>query len=114
MSGGVALVLEDFGKGGLALEEVHPVNRLADDGVDPSADVVAAGEEGGARGRADWGPGVEIGEAHAFGSQFVEDGSLDGTAVASDVAVAQVVGKEGDDVRAGCGAQGGGRDEDKG
>ena len=42
---------------------------------------------------------MEVSEAHATGGQLVEDGGLDGTVVAADVAVAQVVGQEGDDVR---------------
>ncbi len=42
---------------------------------------------------------MEVGEAHAFGGQLVEDRSLHGAAVASDVAVAQIVNEEGDDIR---------------
>ena len=77
---------------------MHPVNRLADDRVDSGADVVAAGEEGGARGGTDRGSGVEVGEAHATGGKAVEDGRLDGATVTADVAVAEVVDEEGDDV----------------
>jgi len=42
---------------------------------------------------------MEVGKAHAFGGQLVEDRSLHGAAVASDVAVAQIVNEEGDDIR---------------
>ena len=62
-----------------------------EDGIDPSADVIAAGEECGSRRGTDRSPGMEVGEAHAFGGQLVEDRGLHGAAVASDVAIAQVV-----------------------
>ena len=42
---------------------------------------------------------MEVGEAHAFGGQVVENGRLDGAAIAADVAVAEVVDKQSDDVR---------------
>ena len=42
---------------------------------------------------------MEVGKAHAFSSQLVEDRGLHRAAVASDVAVAQIVNEEGDDIR---------------
>ena len=88
VSRSIACVPEDFGKGRFALEKMHLVKRFVDDGIDPCANVMAAGKKGCARGGADWGSGVEVGEAYAIGSQFVENGGLDGAPVASDVAVA--------------------------
>jgi hypothetical protein len=41
---------------------------------------------------------VKVGEAHATGGQLVEDRGLDGTTVAANVAVAEIVDEEGDDV----------------
>ena len=77
---------------------MHSVTLFTEDGIDSGADVVAAGEEGGARGGADRSAGMEVGETHATGGQFVEDRGLDGTAVAADVAVAEIVDEKGDDV----------------
>ena len=46
---------------------------------------------------------MEIGEAHATGGQAIEDGSLHRATVAAEVAVAEVVDEEGDDIRpCGC------------
>ena len=53
--------------------------------------MVAAREEGGARRGTTRGARVEIGEAHAPGGQFVENGRLDGAAVTAEIAVAQIV-----------------------
>ena len=88
VSSGVALVPEDFGEGDLAWKQMHPVNRFTDDGVDSRADVVAAGQEGGARRGADRGSRMKVGETHAFGGQLVENRSLDGAAIAANVAIA--------------------------
>ena len=77
---------------------MHLVKAFGDDGVDSGATVVAAREKGGARRGAGCGARVEVGEAHATGCQLVEDRSLDRTAITAEVAVAEVVDKEGDDV----------------
>ena len=98
VSGAVAFVFQDFGERGFTAKQMHSVTLFIEDGIDSGADVVATGEEGGARGGADRSPGMEVGEAHATGGQLVEDGSLGGTAVAADVAVTQIVDKESDDV----------------
>ena len=55
---------------------------------------------------------MKVGETHATGSQLVEDGGLDGTAVAADVAVAQIVSQQHDDVRAFSGGVAGGSRRD--
>ena len=43
---------------------------------------------------------MEVGEAHAFSGQVVENGRLDGAAIATEVAVAEVVDEQSDDIRA--------------
>ena len=78
---------------------MHSVTLFTEDGIDSGADVVAAGEEGGARRGADRRSGMEVGEAHALGGQLVEDRGLDWTAVTANVSVAEVVDKQSDDVR---------------
>ena len=66
---------------------------------------VLAGHEAAARRRADGAAGVGLGEAHALGRQAVEVGRLDALlAVAAEVAVAEVVGQDEDDVGLGAGA----------
>jgi hypothetical protein len=44
---------------------MHSVTLFTEDGIDSGADVVAAGEEGGARRGADRRSGMEVGEANA-------------------------------------------------
>ncbi len=88
VSGAVALVLQDFGKSRFAPKQMHSVTLFIEYGIDSGANVVAAGEKCGTRRGTDWSPGMEVGEAHAFGGQLVEDRGLHGAAVASDVAVA--------------------------
>jgi hypothetical protein len=78
---------------------MHSVTLFTEDGIDSGADVVAAGEEGGARRGADRRSGMEVGEAHALGGQLVEDRGLDWTPVTAEVTVAKVVDKQSDDVR---------------
>lgn len=99
VSGAVAFVFQDFGKRRFALQEMHSVTLFTKDGIDSGADVVAASEEGGTGRRADRRPGMEVGEAHAFSGQVVENGRLYRAAIAAEVAVAKVVDKQSDDVR---------------
>jgi hypothetical protein len=77
---------------------MHSVTLFTEDGIDSGADVVAAGEEGGARRGADRSPGMEVGESHATGGQLVEDRGLDGTPVTANVAVTEIVDEECHDV----------------
>ena len=91
-------VIEAMIGGGGFLEEVHPVKTFVEAGVDSGAMVVAAREKSGTRWGAGRGSRVEVGEAHATGGKLVEDGSLDGTTVTAEVAVAEVVDEQGDDV----------------
>ena len=93
VSGAVAFVFQDFGERRFAPKQMHSVTLFTEDGIDSGADVVAAGEEGGTRRGTDRSPGMEVGEAHAFGGQLVEDRGLHGAAVTADVAVPQVVDK---------------------
>ncbi len=99
VSRGVTVFLEHFGDGCFARQEVHPVKAFVEDGIDSGAMVVAAREKSGSRGRAGRGSRVKVGEAHATGGQLVEDGRLDRTVVAADVAVAKIVDVERDDIR---------------
>ena len=98
VSGGVAFVFQDFGERRFAPKQMHSVTLFTEDGIDSGADVVAASEKGGTRRRADWRPGVEVGEAHAIGSQLVENRGLDWTTVTTNIAVTEVVDEEGDDI----------------
>ena len=79
-------------------------------GVDAEAGRVVAGHEPGARGRADGGGGVKVGEDDAAGRHLVEVGGVrgcDGVALDVEVGVAPapVVGQQEDEV----GGGGGGR-----
>ena len=60
--------------------------------------MLAASQESGTGRGASRGARVEIGEAHALGGKLVEDGGFNRTTVTADVAVAEVVNEEGDDV----------------
>jgi hypothetical protein len=63
------------------------------------AAVVLAGHEHAARGRADGGAGVEVGEAQALRGHAVEVGRGDDLlAVAAEIAVAEVIGHDPDEV----------------
>ncbi len=97
----VARVLEEVGERALALAQGLDREGPAA-GVAPHAGVagVAPGHEHGARGRADRRAGVEVGEAQALGGQPVEVRRANELlAVGADVAVAEVVGEDEDDVR---------------
>ena len=99
VGGGVAVFLEHLCDGRFALQKMHLVKSFGDDRVDAGATVLAACQKGGARGGSGSSSRVEIGEAHATGGQLVENGGLDGTAVAAEVAVSEVIDEEGDDIR---------------
>ena len=99
VSGAEAFAFQDLGECRFTPKEMHFVTLFTEDGIDSGTDVVTASEKSGTGRRADRCPGVEVSEAHAFGSQRVENGCLDGTSVTANVAVAEVVDKEGDDVR---------------
>lgn len=99
LGGGITVFLKHLGDGRFALQEVHPVKTLVKDGVDSGAMVVALRQQSGARRGAGRGSRVEVGEAHAAGGQLVEDWGLNGTAVATDVSVTEIVDEERDDIR---------------
>ena len=62
---------------------------------------VFAGHDAGARGRADGTGGVGVGEAHATGGEAVDVGSfVEAAAVEADVAPAEVVDQDEDEVKA--------------
>ena len=71
---------------------------------------VESGEEGGAGGAAAAGI-VELGEAHAVGSEGVEIGGFDFASVAADVGVAHVIGHDEDDI--GPGVENGDKEEER-
>ena len=98
VSGTVAFTFQDFGERRFTPKEMHFVTLFTEDGIDSGADVVTASEKSGTGRRADRCPGMEISEAHAFGSQRVENRCLDGTPVTANVAVTEVVNEERDDI----------------
>ena len=102
VSGGIAVLFEHFGNRSFTLQKVHSVKTLVEDGVDSGSWVLTAGQKGGARRRASRSSRVKVGEAHTSGGQLVEDGSFHRTAVASDVAITEVIDEKGDDVRTLC------------
>ena len=69
--GGVAVLLEHLRDGRFALQKVHLVKTLGDDGIDSGTIVVAARKEGGARRGAARRSRVKICETHALGGQLV-------------------------------------------
>ena len=113
---GVAGGLQPIRNGGLAEREAEAVDiglgdpravyaaRLLDHvakrELKSDALLPAAGHEAGARGRAHGGIGVEIGKLHALGREAIDVGRLDvGRAHAAEVAVAEIIGEDEDDVR---------------
>ena len=98
VSGAKAFTFQDLGECRFAPKEMHFVTLFTEDGIDSGADVVTASEKSGTGRRADRRPGVEVSEAHAFGSQRVEYRCIDWTPVTANVAVAEVVDEKGDDV----------------
>ena len=112
---GVARRLEAIGDGGLAEGEAETVDvglgdpsavdatRLLDlvteSELEPDALLPATRHEAGARGGAHGSVGVEIGELHALGGETIDVGGLDvGRAHAAEVAVAEIVGEDENDV----------------
>ena len=99
VSSGIAVFLEHFGNRRFTLQKVHSVKALVEDGVDSGAMVIAPRQKTGARGGTGRGSRVKVCETHATSSQLVENRGLDGTVVAADVAVTQIVDIECDDIR---------------
>ena len=98
-AGAVAGPFEHRGRGRFG--GVHRQRRFAveDAGAGGVAPGVLAGDEGVAGRRADGAGGVGVGEAEAFARKPVAMRRLDGLrAVTAEVAVADVVGKDEDDV----------------
>ncbi len=100
----VALVLEDVGEGDFFEGHAFVVVREEHAG-DAGARGVAAGHERGARGRADGIGRSGVGEAKAFAGDAIDVGGCQGAAVATEVAVAEVVAEDHHNVG---GAAGGG------
>ena len=114
-AGGVAGRLKRFGEGDLGGRQATGGNGAQDAELvvgHAGADRVATGHERGAAGRADFGGGVELREAQAFGGHAIQVRRLDGrVAVAAEIPVTEVVGQDDDDVRfrGGVGGKGEGR-----
>ncbi len=98
VSGAEAFAFQDLGECRFTPKEMHFVTLFTEDGIDSGADVVTASEKSGTGRRADRRPGVEVGEPYAFGSQPIEYRCLDGTPVTANVAVAEIVNEESDDI----------------
>ena len=98
VAGAVASGGEHLADGALAQgDAVEAAVRLHAQGA--AAVVVASGEQRGACRGADRSAAVVLGAAHALGGEPIDVGrGQDGVAVAAQVAVAQVVGQEQDDV----------------
>ena len=109
--GGVALVLEQARDGEPARLDERRRAALQHAALQRTAPGVAAGQDAVARGRADGRGTMGVGEDHAFARQAVEVRRADfGFRVeAAQVAVAEVVGEDEDDVgpRGGSGERGG-------
>ena len=119
--GGVAGGLEGFRERGRGEGEAIGVGRGAKLGVAfpvgwlRGADVVGdagalgplAGEDAGARGRADGARGVGIGELRAVAGEAIKVGRfVERAAVGAEVLATEVVGEEKDDVGGACGGRG--------
>ena len=111
-SGGVAGVLQRLGQGHFGGGQAAGGDGAEDAELivgHAGADGVASGHESGAARGADLGGGIELREAQAFGGHTIQIRRLDRrVAVAAEVAVAEVVGQDDDDVRlrGGVGADG--------
>ena len=102
---GVTLVFEQASDGDLGGVQSQALAGEEDpapvEGAEPDARRVAAGEHPASGWRADRGCHVEVGEAATFPGHSVEGGGLvDGRAVAAEVAIAEIVAVDEDDV--GC------------
>src|SRR5271166_1041765 len=99
-AGCVARALEQFGNSHFAQRKAVEAARL--ERVDYAGAMrIAACHQRGSRRRADGGRGIMLGEADAVAHEMVERGrSRRAVVEASEVAVAHVVGKNEDDVRA--------------
>jgi hypothetical protein len=98
--GGVAESLERLGDGQFAERQAAILGRLDHLVRQVHPHRIAAGHQACAGGGAEVGAGVEVAEPRALGRHPVEVGGADdGPAVAAQVAVAQVVGHDDDDVR---------------
>lgn len=123
MSGLVALFAEGVGDGDFAGRE-SPFGVREEDAsrtAHAAADGIAAGQEGGPAGGADLRRDVEIGKAKPLGGHAIEMGCPDRRgAVAAEIAVAEVIGEDDDDVGPLGGLSGGdeesaeGQDEEQG
>src|SRR5439155_3306303 len=78
------------------------------------ADGQSTGEQGSAAGGADTGGDIKIGELHAFTGHSIEVGSANaGMTVTTQIAIAEVVGQDNDDVRRAGGGDQGESDEEE-
>ena len=114
MGGCVARLPEEAGEGrDGGVEEVgHASAEVVGFGREVAVDAMAGGKlagwEGGAAGGAHRAADVELGEEGALGGETVEVGRFDSAvAVATEVAPAEIVGEDEDDVGAGWELKGG-------
>ena len=101
--GGVAAFLEQFGQRHFAVRQM-PRRAIAQHAklfvAHAAADRIPSGQQRRAAGRADFGRRVEIGEPHPLGRHAIQVRRADaGMPVAAQIAVAQVVGQDENDVR---------------
>ena len=99
VGGGVAGVFENLGDGDLSLPQVRLLRLIVDPVIDTRSDMLATGHQSGSRRRTNGAAGVKGLKASSTGRERVDGGRLDGTAVGADIAGAQIVGQENNDIR---------------
>jgi hypothetical protein len=98
VGGGVAVLLQDLGKGDFTLQEMGLLGIVRNPTVDPGSKVMPAGENGGSRGRTNGRSGIELREAHPLLGEPIEGRSLHGPTVATDVFPTKIVSEQEDDI----------------
>ena len=104
--GGVAIFLQQGGHGEAALsDEGRIIGTVEHALLQPAAPRVTTGEQAVARGRADGGAAVGVGECHALRGEAIEVRGLDfsaGRVERLHIAVTEIVGEDVDDVGSGA------------
>ena len=104
--GGVAVLFEEGGhREAIGGDERRIIGAVEHAFLEPAAPRVTTGEQAVARGRADGGAAVGVGERHALRGEAVEVGRLDfsaGRVERLHVAVSEIVGEDVDDVGSGA------------
>ncbi len=100
-AGVIAELASEAGNGHALRRDERGTPEIDDAGLQRAAPVIAAGEQGVARGRAHAGGGMRIGKTHALCGEAIDVRRVDFATrgiVATDIAVAEVIGKDHDDI----------------